>query len=289
MSDSQQFIRIMIIRLYGYLLLLYPYRFRTEFIEEIREIFIKVTLDAQQGGALSLVKISLRELIALVISIFRERMDEHRSRPGNSITSEDGSWGMANKLSPLSKSFIIWIVANILGISMVAALPLVFPFVISIDNELLAAFIVSLPISLAQWLALRTFSRTSVLWIFTIPVSILLYFIILRYIPEGLISIADSESIAVLTAAYLLIGFFIGLLQWLILRLQFARSAVWILGSTLGLGVSLWLILSSGLIEQSGFLALIVAILIYTVTTGLVLSWLIANRTRSGEALPVSS
>jgi hypothetical protein len=293
MRDSQQFIRITVIRLYGYLLLLYPHRFRTEFMEEIWEIFLKVTLEAEQGGALWLVRISLRELIALVISIFHERMDEDRSQLGKSITSKDGRWDVTSKLGTISKSFIIWIVANILGISVVAAIPIVFPSIKSINNEVLTTFIVSIPISLAQWLALRTFSRTSVLWIFTIPVSIELYFFIYRYIPEGgLRNIAyseSSESIAVMTSAYLLIGFIIGLLQWLILRRQFARSALWLLGSTAGVGFSFWLILSSGLIEQSGILAFIVAILIYTVTTGLVFSWLIANRSKSGEPLPVSS
>jgi hypothetical protein len=159
----------------------------------------------------------------------------------------------------------------------------------SIDNEVLSVFIISIPIGLAQWLALRTFSRISVLWIFTIPVSVLLYSLFLRDIPEGRISIAESESISVLTSIYLLIGFIIGLLQWLLLRRQFARSVLWLLGSTLGIGVSFWLILSSGLIELSGFLAFIVAILIYTVTTGLVLAWLIANRARTGEILPVSN
>jgi len=289
MRDSQQIIRIIVIRLYGYLLLLYPHRFRTEFMEEIREIFLKLTLEAEQGGALRLAKISLRELIALVISIFHERMEEGISQLGKSITSIDGRWGVTSKLGTKSKSFIIWIVANILGIGAVAALPLVFPSIISIDNEVLATFIVSIPISLAQWLALRTFSRISVLWIFTIPVSILLYIFIIRIIPEGLRNIANGESITVLTSVYLLIGFIIGLLQWLILRGQFARSALWLLGSALGLGASFWLVLSSGLIEHSGVLAFIVAILIYSVTTGLILSWLIANRTRSGLTLPASS
>jgi len=288
MRDSQQFIRIPVIRLYGYLLLLYPHRFRTEFMEEIWEIFLKVTLEAEKGGALWLVRISLRELIALVISIFHERMDEDRSLLGKSITSKDGRWGMTSKLVTISKSFIIWIVANTLGISAVAALPLVFPSIMSIDNKVLTTFIVLLPISLAQWLALRTFSRTSVLWIFTIPVSLLLYFLLIRYIPEGLGNNTDSESIAVMTSLYLLIGFIIGLLQWLILRRQFARSVLWLLGSTAGVGFSFWLILATDLINQSGILASIIAILIYTVTTGLVLSWLIANRTKSGETLPVS-
>jgi hypothetical protein len=289
MRDSQQFIRITVIRLYGYLLLLYPHRFRTEFMEEIREIFLKVTLEAEQSGALWLVRISLRELIALVISIFQERMDEVRSLLGKSITSKAGRWGVISKLGTESKSFIIWIVANILGISAVAALLLVFPSITSIGNEVLSTFIVLIPISLAQWLALRTFSRTSVLWIFTIPVSLELYLLIIRYIPEGLISYADSESIAVLTSLYLLIGFIIGLLQWLILRRQFARSVVWLLGSTLGFGLCFWFIFATNLINRSVILAFIVAILIYTVTTGLVLSWLIANRTKSSETLQVSS
>jgi hypothetical protein len=293
MRDSQQFIRITVIRLYGYLLLLYPHRFRTEFMEEISEIYLKVTLEAEQGGALWLVRISLRELIALVISIFHERMDEDRSLLGKSITSKDGRWGVTSKLGTISKSFIIWIVANILGISAVAALPLVFPSIISIHNEVLTTFIVLLPISLAQWLALRTFSRSSALWIFTIPVSIELYVLIYRYIPEGgLRNIAyseSSESISVMTSAYLLIGFIIGLLQWFILRRQFARSALWLLGSTAGVGFSFWLILATDLINQSVILAFIVAILIYTITTGLVLTWLIANRTKSGEILPISS
>jgi hypothetical protein len=258
-------------------------------MEEIREIFLKVTLEAEQGGKLSLLRISLRELIALVISIFHERMEEHRSLPGKSIPSDDGRWGVTSKLGTISKSFIIWMVANILGISAIAALPLVFPSIILIDNKVLTTFFVLLPISLAQWLALRTFSRTSVFWIFTIPVGIGIYVLILRYILDGLRNIADSESIAVMTSAYLLIGFIIGLLQWLILRRQFARSGLWLLGSTAGVGFSFWLILATDLINHSVILAYIVAILIYTVTTGLVLAWLIANRTRSGETLLVSS
>ena len=231
-------------------MLLYPHRFRTEFMEEIREIFLKLTLEAEQGGALWLVRISLRELIALVISIFHERMDEDRSRLGKSITAKDGRWGVTSKLGTQSKSFIIWMVANILGISAVAALPLVFPSIISINNEVLATFMVSIPISLAQWLALRSFSRTSVLWIFTIPVSIELYLLIYRYIPErGLRNIAyseSSESIGVMTLAYFLIGFIIGLLQWLIIRREFARSALWLLGSTAGVRFQLLAHISDG-------------------------------------------
>jgi hypothetical protein len=262
-------------------------------MEEIWEIFLKVTLEAEQGGVLWLVRISIRELIALVISIFHERMDEDRSLLGKSITSKDGRWGVTSKLGTISKSFIIWMVANILGICATAALPLLLESLLDTLRSgvvLVSFFIFSFPISLAQWLALRIFSRTSVLWIFTIPVSIELYFLIYRYIPEGgLRNIADSESIAVLTSGYLLIGFIIGLLQWLILRRQFARSALWLLGSTAGVGFSFWLILATDLINQSVILAFIVAILIYTVTTGLVLAWLIANRTRSGETLLVSS
>jgi hypothetical protein len=273
-------------RVYGYLLLLYPPRFRAEFMEEIREIFLKITLEAEQGGALWLVRISLRELIALVISIFHERIDELGSLFGKLMSLENGRWLVSNKVSKISKLFIIWIVANILGIGAVAALPLVFPQLMSIDNEVLAIFIVSIPIGLAQWLALRIFSRTSILWVLTIPVGLGLYFLVLNIIPGDLRTIVDDESIMVLAGGYFFIGLLVGLLQWLMLRGQFSRSWLWVISSPVALGLSLWIVLATDLINQSGFLALVAAILIYTVTTGLVLSWLIAKQDQTMTNLP---
>jgi len=189
---------------------------------------------------------------------------------------------MTQKPNYLLKFFLIWAIANILGIFAAAVImPLLFASLLkSIHSIVVSVFIVSVPISLAQWLALRRISHTSVLWVLTVPVGILIYFLILELIPDGLI-VVDDESIAVLTAAYLMIGFTIGLLQWFILRRQFSGSSLWILGSTVGIGFSFWFILATDLINRSGIISLVVGVLAYIIITGLILLRLITHQNQS--------
>jgi len=135
----------------------------------------------------------------------------------------------------------------------------------------------ALPISLAQWIALRRILPTSGLWILTIPIGILLAFLILKEIPDGFWQVfGDDESIAALTAGYLVLGFAVGLPQWLILRRQLIRSSVWLFGSSMGAGAGLWIILVTELVNQSGTLSYIVATLAYSIITGLTLAGLLA-------------
>jgi hypothetical protein len=189
---------------------------------------------------------------------------------------------MLQRSSYLSKSFLIWVVANILGISATAALPLLFASLSeSLRSGVVSGFIFSFPIGLAQWLALRRISQTSILWVLTVPLGILIYFLINGLIPEGLMQKIDDESIVVLTAAYLMIGFAVGLLQWFIMRRQFSGSLLWILGSTVGVGFSFGLILVTDLINRSGIIALIVGVLVYPITTGLILLLLLAHHKQS--------
>ena len=79
-----------------------------------------------------------------------------------------------------------------------------------------------------------------------------------------------------LTALYLVLGFAIGLPQWLLLRQRFANASIWLLGSSLGVALGFWLILATDLVHQSGFLPYIVVILVYTTVTGLSLTGLLA-------------
>jgi hypothetical protein len=149
------------------------------------------------------------------------------------------------------------------------------------QNIVVSVFIFSVPISLAQWLALRYISRTSILWVLTIPLGFLVYTLIYRLIPDGSMQIVDDESTVVLTGIYLLIGFLVGLLQWFILRRQFSGSALWILGSSVGIGFSFWFIIATDLINRSGIIAFIIGVLLYTTITGLILIRLIAHHDQS--------
>jgi hypothetical protein len=185
---------------------------------------------------------------------------------------------MAQKPNFRLKFFLLWALANILGICVAAIEPfLIASLVKSINNVVVSVFIFSVPISLAQWLALRRVSHTSILWILTIPIGQLLFLLIGQLIPDRFSQIVDDESIVVLTTEYLMLGLLVGLLQWLILRRQFSGSSLWILGSTVGVGFSFWLILATDLINKSGIIALVVGVLAYITITGLILTRLLAH------------
>jgi len=127
------------------------------------------------------------------------------------------------------------------------------------------------------------------LWILTIPIGLLLAILINRVIPDGLWQVVDDESIAALTAGYLLIGFSIGLPQWLILRRQLSKSSIWFLGSSIGVAAGIWIILVTDLISQSGIISYIVGALVYSIVTGLILSGLLAYQNHSQANLAAAT
>jgi hypothetical protein len=62
---------------------------------------------------------------------------------------------MSQKLGYSSKQFLIWFFANILGFGALGASILVFPSILGISGFFTTTFIIAIPISLAQWIALR--------------------------------------------------------------------------------------------------------------------------------------
>jgi len=182
--------------------------------------------------------------------------------------------------------FLTWLIANILGFGALGAFIVTFPFMMALPGMVASILIIGLPIGVAQWIALRRILQTSIGWIFSIPIGILLAYLLTWVIPEGLWLGMDDESKTVLTAGYLIVGFTIGLPQWLILRSQLSRSSIWLLGSSIAVWASFWLILVTDLINQSGVIAYIVGALVYSIVTGLVLSALLAytNQSQANQA-----
>lgn len=184
----------------------------------------------------------------------------------------------------LSKPFLIWVLANVLGFGALGAMHLLSPLIMMFSGliaTITTALAISIPIGLAQWIALRRILQTSVLWIPTILIGLLFSVLIMRVTPDGLWQVVDDESVVALTAGYFVGGFAIGLPQWLILRRQLSRSSIWLLGSSIGAGAGPWLILVTDLINQSGIISYIIAVLVYSIVTGLVLSWLLVYHNQS--------
>ena len=181
----------------------------------------------------------------------------------------------------LGKPFLAWVFGNILGFGALGALALVFSSLGPTLGMFASIIIISFPVSLAQWVILRRIFPTSAWWILTIPIGLLLAVLIFKYeiITAELLHIMENndESIAVITVLYLVMGFIIGLPQWLILRRLFSSSLLWLLGSSIGVATGCWLVLATDLINQSGIVSYFVGVLVYAFITGLILSRLVTH------------
>jgi hypothetical protein len=179
-----------------------------------------------------------------------------------------------------------WIVANLLGAAATGVLVFIFPSLMSIPGMLVSSLLIGFPIGLAQWIALRHVAPISILWALTISAGLLLGLVVINSPIAGIWGFLDDESVLALTAACTTIGLLIGLAQWLFLQGHFTRSLVWPLSSAAGLGLGIWLVLATNLIDRSGIFSIILVFLAYTIATGLVKSWLPASRKKTESHLP---
>jgi len=190
---------------------------------------------------------------------------------------------MSQFSSEIRNAFMTWSIANILGLSIPPLIMFLVPSLTAISGLLSTTLLISMPLSITQWAALRRTLPVSILWIFSIPASILVLVLIVREMPESYWGFVDLESLAALIAISFLIGLMIGLPQWLILRRKSAQSSIWLLGSALGLGLGASIVIATDLVNISGILAYIIAVLIYIIATGITLFWLLMHREQSEE------
>ena len=183
----------------------------------------------------------------------------------------------------IRNAFITWSIANILGLSVPPLVLFIVPSLTAISGLYSTTLIISLPLSIVQWIALRRSLPVSALWIFSIPVSILAIVLIIREIPERYWLLIDPDPLAALITTSLVIGLLIGLPQWLILRRECDHASIWLLGSTLGVGLGASIVIATDLVNISGILAYIIAVLIYVIATGITLSWLLMHREQPEE------
>ena len=177
-----------------------------------------------------------------------------------------------------TRAFLFWIAANLLGFISMSALLITLPILKSIPGIAASTLIITLPIGFAQWLVLRRLLPLSPIWVLTLPVGLLLFVLLAAAIPASLWQIVDDESTLTLTVMYIVMGAALELLQWLILRRKFSGAVLWIGGSSLGVGLGFGLVLVTGLINQSEFISYAIVVLVYSIVTGSMLSWLLLHK-----------
>jgi hypothetical protein len=175
------------------------------------------------------------------------------------------------------KPFITWLLANIFGFGILGAVILLLPYLNIPLGFLSSVLIIAIPISIAQWFALRRFIPVTFLWILAAPLGLLLAIFMIKYIPVSTWDYLDSEAPGVLITLYLAMSFVFSLPQWLIFRRYYQKASHWIVGTTLGFTLGMGVVIVTDMINRSGILAFILVSLVYIIITGLTFSWLITN------------
>ncbi len=260
MKSLQRLTRIVFIRLYAFLLQLYPRGFRAGFRQEIYEVCIQVLDRAEKQGNSRLIVVCARELVGLAASIIRENWHALRSPKEKTMTHKEdsnevgglGSWDIS-KSNLQEVPSLAWIpgwallttaalpIAWFLGPLITAGLLLLLNagarvgLLTDFDEVPLTILGVlvalSVPMGVFQWFLLRNYLPRAQLWI---------VFTGLGWLAGGLLLIAvviAQESLDVYlgpgTAAFfillVLFGLIVGSIQWLYLRKIIKSAGWWIL------------------------------------------------------------
>lgn len=196
---------------------------------------------------------------------------------------------MAHKHHTLWTAILGWFIANLLAVVFVAFASLMhLPALPGRGGMLVASLVIGFPIGLAQWIALRRAAPISPLWILSVSVALPLGLVIVNSpMFLGAFGSLGDESIIAIVMAYAVIGLVVGLIQWVLMWGHFAKHYFWPLISSAGLGLGMGLVLA--LINPSGIAPIILGVLIYTIATGSVVSWMLASGGEHEAALPSAS
>jgi hypothetical protein len=183
---------------------------------------------------------------------------------------------MAQKVNFLEKPFLLWMLANLGGFILLGLTSMLVPLLTSVSNIFTSTLMIALPISIPQWLALRRLGPVSWLWMLSLPIGLLAAVLLFRDLPNDLLPFVDDESPLLIATGYLIAGLLFGLPQWFMLRPILSKASLWLLATAGGLALGILVVLTTNLINVSGFLSIVVVALFYTGFTGMTLShWLI--------------
>jgi hypothetical protein len=207
-----------------------------------------------------------------------------KERRLNWIFSPKLGGGVMSQISvEIRRAFLIWFVANILGLTIPPLVLYLIPLFTALTSLLSSVLIISLPLSIAQWIALRRISPVSAWWMVSLPASILVFVLVIREIPERYWPDVNAEGLVGIFFFSMLIGLIIAVPQWLLLRRVHKKASIWLLGTVLGIGLGAGVVLTTDLVNRSGIAAYALTVLAYTIATGLTLSWLLMNIEQSRE------
>jgi len=181
------------------------------------------------------------------------------------------------------RAMLAWIACNLIGWFTAAALALALRMPGSPFDSPGMLIVVAVTPALPQWLLLRRLHGLTPLWLVTIPIGCFIFVGLVSAIPAGVWQLVDDEGTGTISTLYAFLGALVGAGQWLILRRHFGSAGIWVAASAAGIGLGFVGVLSTGLINRSGFVAYTVVTLTYAILSGAALSWLLRRARATKE------
>jgi hypothetical protein len=277
-----RFFRSVLVWLYFGLSSLYPYRFRSVFRDEIREIFLDVVDEAEEAGGFGLLRTSVSELKGILFSIIRENWYALKSGKEMKMASENGSrsssllhdkGGPLVSVGPPSWHWIIlWvtlmIVAILTGWLLMSPVTLLLLFITDLGSKVgilpgidinslepVSLFVgFALTFAISQWLMLRRHLPRAKSWLLATGIGFLVAGIFVGMLVPILnwLNIDTEWRVAIF---FLFIGACVGFSQWLVLR-KVLDHAHWILLIDI-IAASSILLMGNSITSLSEFLVLL--------------------------------
>jgi hypothetical protein len=246
MGDSGRRTHRLVLRLFEYLLHLFPPRFRREFAAEIRAVFLSRMRDVEEGGGAAWLAASFREITGLVLSILREGWHELMVRKRKTMVPEDqlqkdaGAGGAPGVLWLTGWTLLMTAAIPAAMIAM-APLAVIFLWLMNLGvkagfwpatqgstHELLGALIgFALVLASVQSYLLRRFLPRAWLWFIATVAGVLLAALAVG-LTLGRSSVQSWDPIWIMAAVLLPLGLALGLAHWLFIR-RFLPNAFWII------------------------------------------------------------
>lgn len=179
---------------------------------------------------------------------------------------------MSTKSSPAARGFLAWLIGNLLGWGIVAALVVFVPWESLPEGPggLVALVLLALPPGLGQWVSLRRRAPVTGWWLLSVLAGMLVFVLMMTVLPDDWWSfLGDDEAIATLSFGFALLGAAIGLVQGFLLGRGPAHAVLWVLAGAAGMGLGMALVLATDLINQNEFVAYLTIAAIYAILTGL--------------------
>ena len=242
-------LRLIIERLYGGMLSLYPDRFRANFGDELQNIFLRIADEAEEAGSTKLFKIYAYELKSLAVSIVRERWHDFRSRkklaPSSGGVIQSGKPAMVIVETPdwlwIFRWTLLTTAAVLAGWLLKAPFTALLLFLHSLGTNIgimsgvrgetleLIGFFSGFALSYAtsQWLMLRKYLPLVRSWFLATGIGLLdarILIGVVASISNNLLEIPSSGKYVLLP----LIGVVIGIAQWVVSR-KVLQNSIWIL------------------------------------------------------------